>query len=317
MYRKFPRLLVCLLALAAFVPAMLSAQAAGTWPRTVTDDLGVSIKLAQKPQKIVSVTTPTDEILLALVAKSRIAAVTAFSEDPTISNVVSQVIDIPTKLAQMNAEVIIAMKPDIVFVADWSDAAGVKQLRNAGVPVYQFRSPITVKEIEAKITAVGAVVGEEETAKKLVLWMETRLAAVAAKVNAIAPDKRLTVMDYTTWGTSMGAGSSWDEIVRLAGLKSAVASLKADQYGSVSVSREMLLQLDPDILMLPSWVYGDVKGSDAFYNGVVGDPALKTLKAVKLGRVHRMPEALKTSTSQYIVLAVEDLAKYAYPELFK
>ena len=41
------------------------------------------------------------------------------------------------------------------------------------------------------------------------------------------------------------------------------------------------------------------------------------MKALKTGRVHRMSEALKGATSQYIVLGIEDLAKYAYPSLFK
>jgi iron complex transport system substrate-binding protein len=124
-------------------------------------------------------------------------------------------------------------------------------------------------------------------------------------------------MDWGTWGTASGAGSSWDEIVRLAGLKNAVADLKADQYGSVPMSKELILQIDPDILMLPAWVYGDAKGSDTFFTNTVNDPAFKGLKALKSARVHRMAENLKTATSQYIVFAVEDLARYAYPELFK
>jgi iron complex transport system substrate-binding protein len=147
--------------------------------------------------------------------------------------------------------------------------------------------------------------------------METRLAAVAAKVSTISAQKRLSVMDYTTWGTSMGVGSSWDEIIRLAGLRNAVGDLTADQYGSVTLSKEKLLTIDPDILMLPGWVYGDPKGADTFYAAITGDPALKGLKAVKQGLVHRMPENLKTATSQYIVDAVENLAHYAYPDLFK
>ncbi|MGA2977602.1 MAG: ABC transporter substrate-binding protein [Spirochaetia bacterium] len=317
--RRYSPLLLASLAgvFSLLLPAALCAQSAGTWPRSVRDDMGAALKIAQKPQKIVSLTLPTDEILLSLVAKHRIAAVTGFSEDPAVSNVASQVFDVPVKMTQLNVEVVIALQPDLVVVADWTDAASVKLLRDAGLAVYQFKSPISVKEIEDRITSIGAAVGEEDAAGKLTRWMDGRLAAVTAKLAGLAPGKRLTVMDYNTWGTSMGAGSSWNEIVRLAGCTSAVADLKADQYGSVTISREMLLQLDPDILMLPAWVYGDVKGSDAFYNSIVTDPALKGLKAVKQGRVHRMPESLKTATSQYIVFAVEDLAKYAYPELFQ
>jgi iron complex transport system substrate-binding protein len=298
-------------------PGALFAQSAGGWPRAIVDDMGAGLKIAAKPQRIVSVTLPTDEILLSLVGTGRLAAVTGFAEDLNVSNVASQAFAVPVKLTQLNVEVVISLKPDLVFVADWTQAASVKQLRDAGLAVYQFRSPITVKEIQDRIVRIGGAVGEESAAKSLVQWMDGRLAAVARKLAGLPADKRQSVMDFNTWGSSMGRGSSWDEIVRLAGLTNAVAGLKADQYGSVALSREKLLELDPDILMLPAWVYGDPKGSDAFYIGIVDDAALKTLKAVKQGRVHRMPESIKTATSQYIVLAVEDLARYAYPDLFK
>ncbi len=317
MYRRLIVLLsVFSLMSALLAPAAVHAQAAGVWPRTVTDDLGASIRIAARPQRIVSATLPTDEILLSLVDQSRMAAVTGFAEDPAVSNVVSQALAVPVKLPQLNVEVVVSLKPDLVFVADWTDAAMVKQLRDAGLVVFQYRSASTVKGIEASISRIGSAVGEEDAAGKTVQWMETRLAAVASKVSTLPAAKRLTVMDYNTYGTASGAGSSWDEIVRLAGLRNAVADMKADQYGSVPLSREKLLTVDPDILMLPSWVYGDAKGSDTFYTSIVSDPALRTMKAVKQGRVHRMPESMKTSTSQYIVLAVEDLAHYAYPELF-
>jgi iron complex transport system substrate-binding protein len=317
MYRKsalIVSLFALLAALLAPVPGL--AQASGAWPRTVTDDMGASIGIAARPQKIVSATLPTDEILLSLVGTSRLAAVTGFAEDPAVSNVASQAVAVPVKLPQLNVEVVVSLKPDLVFVADWTDASSVKQLRDAGLAVYQYKSPATVKAIEASITRIASAVGEEDAARRLVQWMETRLAAVAAKLAAVPAAKRLTVMDYNTYGTASGAGSSWDEIVRLAGLRNAVADLKADQYGSVPLSRESLLTLDPDILMLPAWVYGDPKGSDSFYASIVSDPALKGMKAVKQGRVHRMPESMKTATSQYIVFGVEDLAHYAYPELF-
>jgi iron complex transport system substrate-binding protein len=305
------------MSLSFLAPAGLPAQAQAAWPRSFVDDHGTTIRLAQPPRRIVSVTLATDEILLALVAKGRIAAVTSLAADPSVSNVVGQVLDIPMKLDQINAEVILSLKPDLVFVADWSDASSVKQLRSAGLTVYQIKTPVTVKEIQARIVSIGALVGEEAAARKLNQWMDGRIAAVSAKVAGLAPDKRLVVMDYNTWGSSMGAGSTWADIVRLAGLRNAVGSMAADQYGSVAISKETLLQLNPDILMLPSWVYGDAKGSDSFYDGIMADPALRTMKAIRQGKVHRMPEAMKSATSQYIVLGIEDLAKYAYPELFK
>ncbi len=302
------------LALIIISAVVLAAQSA--FPLKVTDDLGTALTIQKKPQRIISLTLPTDEILLALVPKSSILGVTTFSSDDSVSNVVSQVSDIPRKLT-LNVETIVSLQPDLVFVADWSKPESVKQLRDAGLTVYLCKSPSTINEIESGITRIGQVVGEESKAKALVDWMETRLGAVASKLSAVPADKKLTVMDYNTWGTSMGAGSSWDEIVRRAGLKSAVAGMAPDQWGQVPISREMLLKIDPDILILPGWVYGEPDGADAFFKTITQDPALKTLKAVRAGRVYRLPERIKTSTDQNIVLAVEELARLAYPALFK
>jgi iron complex transport system substrate-binding protein len=302
---------VCILS----APAEAPAPTAG-FPRTVVDDLGTSLRIPAKPQRIASVTLSTDEILLALVDKSRLIGVTTFSEDQEVSNVASQVFDIPNKVT-LNVEVLVSLQPDLVFVADWSKPEDVLQLRKAGLTVYQYKSPITIKEIETGISHIGTAVGEEKKAASLVSWMEGRLSAVVGRISSVATDKKLTVMDYNTWGTSMGKGSSWDAIVRLAGVKNAVAGLAPDQWGQVPISKEKLLELDPDILLLPGWVYGDPGGSNAFYRSITTDPALKGMKAVKNGRVYRMAENAKTSTSQYVVFAVEELARLAYPELFK
>lgn len=287
------------------------------WPRRVTDDAGTVITLPAPPRRIVSATLPTDEILLALAEPGRLAAVTAFAADPALSIAADRARLVPVKLAQLSVELVVSMAPDVVFAASWSDAAVVRQLRAAGLTVYLFRSPSTVAGIREAIGRIARVVGEEQKGSDLVRWMDERLAAVAARLARVPADRRLTVMDYNTWSTSMGRGSSWDEVVRLAGLENAVAGLTADRFGEVPVSREVLLTLDPDILLLPGWVYGDPGGSSKFLRQVVNDPALRGMKAVREGRVLVMPESIKTSTSQYIVLAVEELARLAYPDAFR
>jgi iron complex transport system substrate-binding protein len=297
------------------VSAIAAWAEPAAFPLSVTDDLGNALTIPKKPQRIVSLTLPTDEILLALVPASSIIGVTTFSEDTSVSNVASQAAAIPNKLT-LNVETILSLSPDLVFVADWSKTESVMQLRDAGLAVYLYKSPSTVKEIESRILRIGQVVGEEGKAKALVDGMEKRLSAVARKLASIPQDMRPSVMDYNTWGTSMGAGSSWDEIVRLAGLRNAVSGLAPDSWGQVPISREKLLQIDPDILILPGWVYGEPDGADAFYASITKDPALKTLKAVREGRVYRLPESAKSSTDQYVVLAVEELARLAYPALF-
>jgi len=307
------RRIIPVVLLLSFCVGALAQQAA--FPLTVVDDAGNQLTLKAPPQRIVSLTLFTDEMLLSLVDKSRLIGITTFAADSQTSNVPELAAAIAHKLT-MNVEEIISLAPDLAIVANWSDAAPVKQLRDAGIPVYLMASGLTVKAIEEKIQRLGLMTGEVEKAQSMIDTMDKRLAAVAAQVATIPANKRAVVMDYSTWGGAMGKGSSWDEIVRLAGLVDAVADYSADKWGEVFLSKEKILEINPDILVLPGWVYGDPNGAKSFYSQIAGDPALKGLSAVKNGRLIMMPERLKSAVSQYIVDSVEWLAKSAYPQLF-
>jgi iron complex transport system substrate-binding protein len=303
-----------------FVVAALVVLGAAAWaadyPLTVMDDGGSPVTLAAKPVRIASLTMFTDEVLLELVDPSRLVAVTTFAVDPAISNVTAKAEGIPHKLA-MNVEILVSLKPDLLFVANWTEADKVKQLRDAGISVYLTGTGVTVDDIEEKIARVGQLVGEPAKTAKLLGGMDARLAAVEKRLATVPADKRLSVVDYTVWGAAQGKGSSWDEIVRRAGLVNGVGGIAADAWGQVPLSKEKLLEIDPDILILPGWTYDNPKGAEAFYAKTTSDPVLKALKAVRNGRAYRMPESLKTATSQYFVDAVEWLARTAYPEQFK
>lgn len=285
------------------------------WPRTVRDDAGNRLTLPRLPQRIVSLTMFSDEVLLELVGSRRLAAVTSFAADPAVSNIAERIAAIPNRL-EFHAEQILALRPDLVVVANWSEAQAVAQLRAAGLPVYLCSSAVTVEQVRQKIRALARVVGDERTAEELVARMDRRLAEIERRVAAVPESRRLAVLDWSAWGAAMGRGSSWDEVVRRAGLRNAVAELPVDGWGQVPLSKEKLIELDPDMLVLPGWVYGQQEGSEAFYAKVAGDPALRGLKALRNRRLLRMPENLRATTSQYIVEAIEFLAKAAYPELW-
>lgn len=295
----------------------LPPAGAVTYPLTVVDDGGASLTLPAKPKRIVSLTLFTDEVLLETIEPERLLGETTFASDPAVSNVAELAKSVPNKLT-MNVEALVGLAPDLVLVANWTEADKVKQLRDAGIPVYLTATGVTIDEIKAKIAAVTRLVGEPDRGAKLVAAMDARLADVAKRVAQVPEAKRLSVVDYTVWGSAQGKGSSWNEIVSRAGLINAVGNITADQWGQVPLSKEKLLELDPDIMILPGWVYEDPKGgADAFFAKTTADPLLSGLKAVKNGRAYKMPERLKTTTSQYIADAVAWLAKTAYPELFK
>lgn len=296
------------------VPVQVRAQAG--FPVTVTDDGGTILTLPGKPARIVSLTLFTDEMLVNLVDTGRLIGVTTFAADQDISNVAAAAAVIPGKLT-LAVEPILSLTPDLVFVADWSEADKVKQLRDAGAAVYVIAAGASVAEIQDRIRDVAALVGEGERGERMIADMDARLADVARRTSALEAAERVRVLDYAVWGAAQGQGSSWDVVVLAAGLVNAVGDLAADLYGQVALSKEKLIEIDPDLLILPGWIYGDPKGAESFFQQTLNDPALRDMRAVRAGRVYQMPERLKSTVSQYVAEAVEYLAKTAYPDLFR
>ena len=85
--------------------------------RQVVDDTGQSVSLPSHPSRIVSLTYGTDEILLGLVDTSRVTALSKYAGNPDISFVTKEEAAAVGRKADLNAESIMAMKPDLVIAS--------------------------------------------------------------------------------------------------------------------------------------------------------------------------------------------------------
>lgn len=283
------------------------------FPMSVKDAKGADVTIEKKPEKIVSLTLGTDEMLLKLVDKSRIKAVTYLSEDPGLSNIVEEVKDISVKL---NAEVekIISIQPDLIFVADWADDKVIKQLRDAKIAVYAYKTPNGVEDQKKTVMEIARLVGEEQKGQEVIQWMDERLNAIEEKVKTLPEDKKLTALSLDSFYSTYGKNTTFDDIADRAGLVNLAS--KQGVEGWLQITKEKVVEMNPDVIFLPSWSY---QGFDAkkFAEDFRNDKSLAGVSAVKNNRVFTLSESHMTSVSHNIVLGVEDAAKAAYPDLFK
>lgn len=283
-----------------------SSIAQTVYPLIVVDGLGNHVVIDSEPHKISSKTLFTDAVLLELVEDSSLSSLTDLANNPNYS-AVKDILPKSVPLLALNVEMIIANRPDIVFAANWSDASKLSIIESAGIPVYRIQTPKTIAEIEVEILRVGEIVNQSEAAEDVVAKMKARL-----KRELIHPSQKLTALDYNPWGTSSGQDSTWDEVLEQAGLNNAIEGLVSDKYGQVPVSKEMVIVLNPDVLFIPAWVYGDESGAEAFKQEVMSDPSLQSVTAIKEGRVYQMPHVLRSVYSQYIIDAVLFVNHSAY-----
>jgi len=213
-------------------------EGSAVFPMTVTDANGDEMVIESKPQRIVSLTLGSDEILLSLVDKNRIASLTRYADDEGISNVAAEAKGVGTRLTMDQVEKIIALNPDLIILDTWADPDYIKQLRNAGITVYAFKTPGNIDEQKAVIAELAHVVGADEKGQEIISWMDEKLKAVEEKLSALKPEQKLTVMDYGE-SNSSGKGTNFDDIVTRAGLINVIS--RAGIEGWPVISKEKII----------------------------------------------------------------------------
>jgi len=300
-----PSIISKMLAIFLLASVSLTSLAANSYPMTVIDGMGNEVVLKKAPQKISSLSLFTDEVLQHMVDNKRIVSMTFLASDPNYSNIADR---LPTgiTLLDFNVEALVGIYPDLVFAANWSEAGKVAQLRNAGIPVYLVDTPTSISAIQAEILKLAQMLDAQNAGDKMVADMNSRLSDLAPKIAAIKA-RQLVGIDYNTWGSASGVGTTWNEILEQSGLINAAASLEVGDYGQVSLSKEAIVAVNPDLLFLPGWVYGDPAGAETFKQSVITDPALSGVSAIQKGHILQVPEKLAGSYSQYIVEAVANI----------
>lgn len=282
---------------------------------TVIDESGRSLYLAKKPERIVSTTYGTDEILVELVELSRIKSFSKWAGDQEITFITQeQVGKVKNKVGE-NMEGIIALNPDIVFVSTSSNQEIIKTLTDMGITVYVASSPKTLEEMKQKIRGVSLAVGEPENGKKLIDKMEKKFLELENKLSVITPDKEKKVVAFSYIGAIGRKGNLLDNIINYAHVRNGAAEAGLDQ-GSNPLSKEKVVEINPDVILLPTWDFKANNNPDAFAAELLADPAFQNLEAIKKGKISYVPDRYRYVASQHITESIEIIAKTVYPELF-
>jgi len=260
------------------------------------------------PKRIISMTLGSDEILLSLIDPKRIIAVTHYALDPGISNVSNRAKTIPNQIRQAGVEQVTALNPDLILVASYTSADVVKQLGEIGFPVVRLETFTTFEGIKENIRTVARSVGASKNAEAVIAKMTHRLQNLQKIISNLK--KRPGVLAYSPGGWTAGTETTFHEMVILAGGRNLAA--EAGVKGHKKLSIEVIIKLDPEIIILSAWSPEDSDYLNQFRN----DPALHHLSAVRMNRVYVLPEKYLTTVSHYIVDATEALAHLLHPKLF-
>lgn len=301
---------------ALLLPACSVTPAPQSETRTVTDDSGRQVSLPMHPKRIVSLTYGTDEILTALVSTDHIASYSKYAGDDGISFLTKDEVAKVGQRVDMEPEHILSLAPDLVIASTSTPAQTVEVLTRSGVPVYVSAIPTTVEEMKEKVRGVAKAVHEEEKGEAMVSDMESKLAALASKLSAVSPDKERVALGMSFRGILGKKGTLFSDVLRLAHVKDGAAVYEVPKGADAYLSLEILPKIDPDVILLPTWRVKAGDDTKAFEEGLLSNPALREVTAVKERRLVPFSEKYKYVMSQHVVDAVEAAARAVYPEVF-
>ena len=275
----------------------------------VTDAFGRRVEFGTKPQRIVSLNTSIDEILLDLVPPERIAALTYLVDDAAISCAAEKAKQVKGRVYGENFEGIVALNPDLVLIASFTGQGYCDALKAAGLKVVACQSANSVQEIMTFINQVAEAVGERERGDELVRGTLAKMGNIRKRALAKNEGKPLRVLALSTMGI-MGPEGPFNDLCYYAGLKNALAEKNVP--AQAVLSEELLLELNPDVIFMPSWDYSKGNDLNAFAENILKNPLYKDVGAIKNKRIYKLHDQYLYSTSQYTLKAVEEMAEVCY-----
>lgn len=200
------------------------------------------------PRRIASLNLCTDQLLLMLVPRARIASLTDWAARPESSYMAQAAIGIPANHAL--AEAVLPQQPDLVIAGEFNDAPMLHLLRGLGYRVEVVKVPRDLDEARAFILQFGELVGATDNARTLVADMDRRLAKLDAHIRReqeMSRQKAPLAAVYAPNGMTPGRNTVMTEILRRAGFRNLADELGIDGYGQLALER--LLVADPDVLI--------------------------------------------------------------------
>lgn len=285
---------------------------------TAMDEAGRTLSFESKPQRIVSLTYGTDEILTDIVGCKRIVSYSRWAGDGEISFITKeQAFTVGCKVHD-NMEAILALHPDLVVASTATNADLVGGLESLGVKVYVARSPHNYQEMREKILHLAVAVGEAAKGKEIVRDMDERLNVLEQKLSQLPASQRRVAVAFNFTSAMGRRGDLLDSMLTMAHVinGAAVAAPSTGEHGQAAISKELVVKINPDIFLLPTWNYDNKQDVQGYAYQVMNDPAYRNVKAVQNKQLKFVSDKYRYVASHHIVEAIEKIARTVYPEIF-
>ncbi len=275
---------------------------APAFPITLTDDEGTTVEVASEPQRIVSLTPATTEILFALGAGRRVVATTDFDDYPPEAVALPDV----ASYTAVDIEAIVGLEADLVIAGGnfFNPPEAVARLRSLGIPVLVVYAPDLAAVLD-DIELIGAAVGLTEASLAITAAMQAGFDDVATATATLTRPRTFYELDATAAIYTAADGSFIEEMVELAGGDPITTGSTTD----FAISIEKLIAADPELILLGDAAYGVTADQVAARAG------WNVMSAVKSGAIRAVNDLIVTRPGPRLVEGLRELALAIHPDL--
>lgn len=301
--------------------------------RIVTDQMNRQITLPNEVNRVIVLQHQTLNIINQIGAANKVVGVLESWKKnlgdgyqrlmPGIENLPT-----PGDLKSVNYEAILALKPDVVFVANYIDKEYINKLTELGVPVVvvsffvnskkgantvniEFENPEKSYDegLYQGIELIGEILGKNKNAKELIEYVKASQEELKTITSKIPSNSKIKIYmanpNFTTYGSGKYTGIIFN---RAGGVNVAEKEFK----GYKEISKEKFIDLNPEVIFIQDR-YPQVADE-------LKDSSIKSVAAIKNNRIYMMPEYAKAwgyPTPEAMALGEFWVAKKLYPEILK
>ena len=282
-------------------PTTTVAVTSSTSSITVTGDDGTAVTLAGDPQKVISLTPATSELMFALGAGDRLVGRTDYDDYPAEVSTVPAV----ATFQGVEMEKVVDIGPDLVLAGGngFTPAADIQRMRDLGFPVLVLYAE-DVSGVQADIRLVGHAVAEEDAAEQIVGAIQSRIDEVTLAVGELPKPRTFYEIGNDPELYGPAPGSFVADMVALAGGD----PITTTDPAVFSIPVERLVSLDPEIIVLGDAAYGVCPES------VAARPGWKSITAVKNDDVRPVNDTIVTRPGPRIGDGLAALALTIHPD---
>ena len=275
----------------------------------IKDRAGNEIKIPERIDKIICLSPSITEILIDIGEAYKIISVDSYSKEILEKNNIDysemQIFD----MMNPDAEKIISINPDIIFVNTFSVFSGkssIDVIKSLGLTVAVIPNSDTLAGIEDDIYFLGEVLKLEDKAEEIVFEIKENIEKIKSIGDKIE-DKKSIYFEIGAMPNlySFGTNVYLDDMINIIGAK----NIFEDRNSWIAVSEESVLSANPDI------IFTSVDYIDNPVSEILNRHVWQNIKAIQKKQVYFIPSS--SLPNHNIIKSLVLMAKSIYPNEYK